>query len=113
VKETVFFFVSCELVLKGTLRMWRGVLTHVYISALHQSLSDVLPTVSKASNGARHAVLLQNARDDLGNRNGTQRGARGRLPNRGVARRHRDREIPACGGGLIVIGFSFTKLKKT
>jgi hypothetical protein len=70
-------------------------LTHVYISALHQSLSNILSARDKASDGARYAVLLQDAADDLSDRDGAQRGTWGRLPDRRVARRHRDREIPS------------------
>jgi hypothetical protein len=36
----------------------REMLTHVYISALHQSLADILSARDKASDGARYAVLL-------------------------------------------------------
>jgi len=89
------------------------VLTHVYFSTLHQSLSDVLATRDKTSDGARHVVLLQDARDDLGDRDGAQRGAGRGLPNRRVARCHRDREIPAKasaragGGGAAFVEFRF------
>ena len=49
-------------------------LTDVYFPALHQSLSDVLATRDKTSDGARHVVLLQDARDDLRDHNGAQWG---------------------------------------
>jgi hypothetical protein len=70
-------------------------LTHVYVLALDNSLSDVLATRDKASDGAGYIVLLQDTRDDFCHRDGAERSGGRRLPNGRVARCHRDREIPA------------------
>ena len=68
--------------------------THVYVLALHNSFSDVFATRDKASDSAGYIILLQDARNNLGHRDRTQRSAVRRLPNSRIARSHRDREIP-------------------
>jgi hypothetical protein len=78
-----------------TVKIFETSLTHVYFLALHNGLSDVFATRDKASDGPGYIILLQDARNNLGHRDGAQRSAGRRLPNSRIACCHRDREIPS------------------
>ena len=59
--------------------------THVDVLALDDGLADVLPADDEPRDGARDAVPLEHARDELRDRDGAQRRARRGLPQRRVS----------------------------